>query len=122
LAENAEHAAGIDGAVLGGIADEPQGGTGLGGEPAQPVEVTVGDGGGLVDDEDGAGVEGAVWGSSWARYQARVSVGMPVAAARVRAASPLTAVPMTRQPAACQASRAAAMVVVFPAPARPMAH
>ena len=65
---------------------------------------------------------GAVWGSSWARYQARVSVGMPVAAARVRAASPLTAAPMTRQPAAVQASRAAAMVVVLPAPARPMAH
>ena len=58
LAEDAEHAAGFDGAVLGGVADEAQGGAGLGGEPAQPVEVAVGDGGGLVDDEHGAGVKG----------------------------------------------------------------
>jgi hypothetical protein len=58
LAEDAEHAAGFDCAVLGGIADESQGGAGLGGEPAESVEVAVGDGGGLVDDEDGAGVEG----------------------------------------------------------------
>jgi hypothetical protein len=58
LAEDAEHAAGLDGTVLGGIADEPERGTGLGGEPSQSVEVAVGDGGGLVDDEHGAGVEG----------------------------------------------------------------
>jgi hypothetical protein len=58
LAEDAEHAASFDGAVLGGIADEPQGGARLSGEPAQSVEVAVADGGGLVDDEHGAGVEG----------------------------------------------------------------
>jgi hypothetical protein len=82
MTEDAEPATGVDGAVLGGIADEPEGGAGPPGEPAQVVEVAVGGGGGSVDDEDGAGVEGAVWGSSWARYQASVSVGMPVAAAR----------------------------------------
>src|ERR687892_298282 len=61
MAEDAEHAAGFDGAVLGGIADEPQAGARLGGEPSQSVEVAVGDGGGFVDDEHGAGVErGAV--------------------------------------------------------------
>src|ERR687891_241346 len=55
MAEDAEHAAGFDGAVLSGIADEPQAGTGVAGEPAEPVEVAVGDGGGFVDDADGAG-------------------------------------------------------------------
>jgi hypothetical protein len=58
LAEDAKHAAGFDGAVLVGIADEPHAGTRLPGEPSQPAEVAVGDGGGLVDDEHGAGVEG----------------------------------------------------------------
>lgn len=60
-------------------------------------------------------------GSSWARYQATVSHSIPVAAARVRAASPFTAVPRTRKPAAVHASAQAATVVVLPAPARPMA-
>jgi hypothetical protein len=58
LAQDPEHAAGFDGTVLGGIADEAEGGAGLGGEPSQSGEVAVRDGGGLVDDEDGAGVEG----------------------------------------------------------------
>ena len=39
---------------------------------------------------------GLAWGSSWARYQATVSHSIPVAAARVRAASPFTAAPTTR--------------------------
>ncbi len=43
---------------------------------------------------------GRSWGSSWARYQATVSHSMPVAAARVRAASPLTVAPTSRWPAA----------------------
>jgi hypothetical protein len=73
LAEDAEHAAGFDGAVLGGIADEAQAGTRLPGEPAQSVEVAVGDGGGLVDDEDGAGVEGGGVGAVVGRDTRRVS-------------------------------------------------
>ena len=36
------------------------------------------------------------WGSVWTRYQATVSQSIPVAAARVRVASPFTAAPRTR--------------------------
>ena len=64
---------------------------------------------------------GRLWGSVWARYQATVSHSIPVAAARVRVASPFTAAPTTRYPAVFQASAQAATVVVLPAPARPIA-
>jgi hypothetical protein len=62
FAEHAEHAAGGDGAVLGGVADEPEAGAGGGGHVHERVEVTVGQRGGFVDDEDRAGVEGEVVG------------------------------------------------------------
>ena len=58
FAEHPEHAAGGDGAVLGGVADQPQRRPGGGGHPHELVEVAVGQGRGLVDHEHGAGVEG----------------------------------------------------------------
>jgi hypothetical protein len=56
------HPAGGHGAVLDGVADEPDGGAGGRTAGEQPVEGAVADGGGFVDDEHGAGIEGAVVG------------------------------------------------------------
>jgi hypothetical protein len=52
------HAARGHGAVLGGIADEPDRSAGVGDGGEEPVEGTVADGGRFVDDAHGAGVEG----------------------------------------------------------------
>ena len=60
--EGVPHAAGGDGAVLGGVADDPDGGAGGFGCAEELVEGAVADGGGFVDDEHGAVVERGVVG------------------------------------------------------------
>ena len=95
--------------MLGRVADESQGGPGALGHGEERVEVAVADGAGLVDDQDGAGVE---------RVATRVVVGQvpgeglggdASSVARWRAASPLTAAPTTRHPAASRRRPAARM-------------
>ena len=59
LAQDAEHATGADSAMLSRITDQAHGRPGLVTEPEELVEVAIGDGGGLIDDEDCSGVERA---------------------------------------------------------------
>ena len=73
FAEDAEHAAGGDGAVLGWIADEADGCTRGFRHGEESAEVAVGEGGGSVNDENRARVDGKVVGP----VELRVSVSLP---------------------------------------------
>ena len=62
FAEHSEHAAGGDGTVLGGVADESEAGAGGGGHAHEGVEVAVRERGRFVDHEDRPRVEReALW-------------------------------------------------------------